>query len=84
MTGRDLIKYILDNHLEDEPIFKDGKFAGFMTIEEAAIKFEVGAATVQTWILFNLIDYVEFGMLRYIPYNAKHPYGGKEEQCESC
>lgn len=84
MLCRDLIKYILDNHLEDEPVFQNGRFAGFMGIEEAAIKFEVGAATIQTWILFNLIDYVEFGSLRYIPCNAKHPYGGKEEPCENC
>ena len=29
ITGRDLINYILTNHLENEPIFKDGKPIGF-------------------------------------------------------
>ena len=35
MTGRELILYILSNGLENEPVFKDGKFIGFMTEEEA-------------------------------------------------
>jgi hypothetical protein len=44
MTGRDLIVYILQNNLENEPVFKDGKFIGFMTEGEAAEKFDVGVA----------------------------------------
>lgn len=50
MTGRDLILYILKNGLEDEPVFKDGKFIGFVTIEEVAVKESVGTATVHAWI----------------------------------
>lgn len=46
MTGRDLIVYILANHLEDEPIFKDGKFIGTLGIEEAAAKLDAGNATL--------------------------------------
>lgn len=47
MTGRDLIIYILQNNLEDEEIFKDGKLMGFSTIEEAAIKLRTTAATIE-------------------------------------
>ena len=41
MTGRDLIIYILENGLEDEPVFKDGKFIGFITTGEAAVQCNV-------------------------------------------
>ena len=50
MKGRDLILYILANGLEDEPVFENGRLLGFMTLDEAALKFEVGAATVRVWI----------------------------------
>ena len=50
MTGRDLIIYILKNGLEDEPIYKDGRFVGMLTIDEAAVKKQVGPATIQSWI----------------------------------
>ena len=52
ITGRDLINYILTNHLENEPIFKDGKPIGFLTVEEAAVKLKVGTETVK--VLFNV------------------------------
>lgn len=52
MTGRELILYILENGLEDEPIFKDGKFIGFITAGEAAAKMDVGVATV--YVLISL------------------------------
>ena len=45
MTGRDLIVYILENHLENEELFNDGNFLGFLTIDEAAAVialFELG------------------------------------------
>lgn len=50
MTGRDLIVYILSNNLENEPVFKDGKFIGCITAGEAAAKMGVGVATILTWI----------------------------------
>lgn len=56
MSGRELIVYILENHLEDEEVFKDGKFVGFLTLEEAAIKLGSGTATVQVLLGMNEID----------------------------
>ena len=50
MTGRDLIIYISENHLEDEELFKDGKIPGLLTYEEAAIKFAVGKETIIAWV----------------------------------
>lgn len=61
MTGRDLIIYILKNNLEDEPIFKDGSFIGFMTMDEAAMKYNVGVATIYAWMILGHLDYVRIG-----------------------
>lgn len=52
MTGRELIIYILTNHLEDVQIFEDGKIPGCLTVEEAAVKLNVGIETVK--ILYQL------------------------------
>ena len=38
MTGKDLIKYILENDLENEPIVQNGKILGFLSLEEAAVR----------------------------------------------
>lgn len=43
MTGRELIIYILENHLED---------VSLCTIEEAAVKLNTGVATVKA--LYNI------------------------------
>lgn len=71
MTGRELIIYILENGLEDEPVFKDGKFIGFITTGEAAVQCNVGIATIHALIKEKLIDgvYVNEGL--YIPGNFK-------------
>lgn len=73
MTGRDLIIYILENNLEDEEMFKDNKFAGFMSVDEAAVKFEVGIYTVCYWLANNMLPYIQLGTDFYIPVNAKRP-----------
>lgn len=73
MTGRELIIYILENGLEDELVFKDGKFIGFITIGEAAAKMNVGSATVNAFILQNKIESVPVVSGVYIPANFKSP-----------
>ena len=67
MTGRDLIIYILKNNLEDNPVFEDGRLLGFMTIPEAAVKLNVGVATVKMWCDMNRIEHFDFGGTIYIP-----------------
>jgi hypothetical protein len=73
MTGRDLIVYILANNLENEPIFKDGKFIGFLTAGEAAAKMNVGVATIYVWVSQKLIDGALIGDTLYIPANFEPP-----------
>lgn len=73
MTGRELIVYILQNNLEDRDIFMNGKFLDFMTVKEAAAKFEVGEATVKVWIKMNMLPYIQIGEDIFIPKDAKDP-----------
>ena len=67
MTGRDLIIYILQNNLENEPVFKDGKLLGFKTITEIASENDVGNETVCTWIHLDMIPYVKLSSDVLIP-----------------
>lgn len=73
LTGKDLIVYILENDLEDNVFFKDGKFVGFMTLDEAAIKFNVGKDTVLTWYILGMIEGVNIGKDVYILPTAENP-----------
>lgn len=74
MTGRDLIIYILENHLEDEELFKDGKLPGLMTYEEAAVKFDVGKETIIAWVKNRYLKAVTIYGNHYIPENAELNY----------
>lgn len=56
MTGRELIIYILENGLEDQQIFENGKFVGFLTIGEAAQKLGYGIETVKAMIETGVIE----------------------------
>ena len=71
MTGRDLIVYILANGLENEPVVKNGRIIGFLTVGEIAEKMDVGLATVHAWINQNRIPSVTVSESIYIPANAK-------------
>lgn len=66
MTGRDLIVYILSNHLEDEPVFLDKGFLNLLTADEAAVRMNVGPATIQVWFELGLLDGVMVGDELYI------------------
>lgn len=70
MNGRDLIIYILQNHLEDEPVFQDDKILGFITDAEAAVKFGVGIATIRVWVNNDELPGLRVGEQLYIPANA--------------
>ena len=73
MTGRELILYILSHGLEEEPVYKDGKFIGFMTAGEAAVKMNVGIMTIHVWVSQKKLDGFMFGDMLYIPADAKSP-----------
>ncbi len=67
MTGKDLIIYILENNLENEPIFKNGKLVGFLTAVEAAEKLDVGIATIYALVDLRLLNGIFIGDAVYIP-----------------
>lgn len=73
VTGKDLIIYILQNDLEDAPVFEDGRLLGFMTAIEAAVKFEVTTATIFAWVQLGQLEGVTIGTELYIPGNAERP-----------
>ena len=66
MTGRELIIYILQHDLLDKPLFSDGNIMGFITVEEAAVKHNVGLATIMYWIQAKDIPYISNGETVYI------------------
>lgn len=73
LTAKEWIVYILQNELEDEPMFKDGKLLGFMTIVEAAAKFDVGIATVRVWINEEKLPAFQLGNETFIPALCERP-----------
>ena len=68
MTGRELIMYILENHLEDEPVFQNGTFVGYVSDVKFAEILGVGVATVRAWIMMGRIkDAIMIGDVMFVP-----------------
>ena len=61
MTGKELILYILQNNLENVEVFEEGFFIGFMSEEEAAVKFGVGVATIRAWNYYGKLKGTQIG-----------------------
>ena len=61
MTGKDLIIYILQNNLENEDLFGDGRFLGLLNVEETAARMNVGPATIMLWYATGMLDGVNIG-----------------------
>ena len=80
MTGRDLILYILENNLENEPVVKDGIFIGLMSEEEAAAKFDVGVSTIRVYNTLKMLDGIEISGKLYFLRNAKNPREKDDEK----
>ena len=68
--------YILQNQLEDEPVYQDGMLLGFMSEVEAALRFGVGMATIRAWYYGGMIEGVKIGNLIFISATAKQPVQG--------
>lgn len=56
MTGRELIIYIMTNHLEDKEVIKDGVFVGLISEDKVAAKFGVGVGTIRTWVTLGKLN----------------------------
>ena len=69
MTGRELILYILENNLENEPVVNDGRFIGFLTLSEVANRLDVGIHTINAWIALGRIPAITLHGKIYIPAN---------------
>lgn len=61
----------MENKLEDAPLFNNGRFLGFLTVSEYAVKHDVGEETVRTWFDLGYIDGLLIYDELYIPHNAK-------------
>ena len=90
MTGRELIMYILENHLEDEPVFQNGAFVGYVTDKKFAETLGVGLATVHTWMALGYVKgAVTIGDITYIPTSCdietaiKTEYQGSDDKCKT-
>lgn len=70
ITGKDLIIYILENNLENAPVFNNGRFLMFSTINETAVRFNTGPTVVKIWVERGDLPYVKIGNEIYIPRNA--------------
>lgn len=73
MTGRELILYILQNRLEDVDVNDKAFSEGFMTVLEAAAKFEVGTHTIMLWCDWGSLPCVKICDTRLILRDAPDP-----------
>ncbi|MBQ0089526.1 MAG: helix-turn-helix domain-containing protein [Prevotellaceae bacterium] len=74
MTCRELMLIVLANHLEDEPLYSDnGILIGFMTVEDAAKRFNVDESTVLFWINNDLMEGIKSNGNVIVPVNAVDP-----------
>jgi hypothetical protein len=73
MTGKELILYILQNNLEDTVVLQNGVFIGFMSEEEAAVKFGVGIATIRAWYYCKWLKGTQIGDSLYFLKDAADP-----------
>lgn len=73
MTGKELILYILQNNLENTVVLEDGFFVGFMTEDEAAIKFGVGPATIRAWYSCKMLKGTKIGDTLYFRKDVADP-----------
>lgn len=73
MTGKELILYILQNNLEDTVVLDKGFFVGFMTEEEAAVKFGVGTAQIRAWYNCRMLQGTQIGDSLYFRKDTADP-----------
>ncbi len=74
MTGRELIIFIVTNHLEDEYIIENGVFPGFITVEEAAVMWHTGRAIIKGLYKRNKVKGLVVDGEIYIYKNQSNPF----------
>lgn len=73
MTGKELILYILQNNLENTIVLSDGFFVGFMTEEEAAVRFGVGVGQIRAWYTCKMLNGTQIGDSLYFRKDVADP-----------
>ena len=74
MTGRELMMFILENGLENENIFSGDILSELcMTADEAAIKFNTGVSTINSWIKMGKIPTLTINGITYVYKHAEDP-----------
>lgn len=71
MTGKELIIYILENNLLNVSVFEDNSIVGLLTTDQAAIKLNVGKATITAYVMTKRLDEVVIGGKTFIIDNAR-------------
>lgn len=66
MTGRDLIIYILENHLEDVEIFNDGAKPFLVPLDKAAVELGFGLASAKALLRIGKIKGIKINDKYYI------------------
>lgn len=79
MTCKELMLYILANDLEHELVFDHGRFVGFMTIDEVALKMNIGIAAVCALIEQGMLDHICVGNTLFVPANFKTERNKQDE-----
>lgn len=83
MNGRELIIHILLNDLENIDIFSEEFFKALLpSIENVAVQFNVGVATVNTWLDNGYLEGVEFNGVTYIFPNSLEKFAEKKANLE--
>ena len=66
MTGRDIILYILENHLEDELFFNNDSIIGLLNTYQAATKMGVGPETINAWFELKVVPKIQIDQTSFI------------------
>jgi len=77
MTGRELMIFILENHLEDVELLRDEQtivdILDLVTVDKKAAECGVGPVTVETWIRTGCMSGIEINGVKYVPAGAERP-----------
>ncbi len=74
MTGRELILYIVENHLEDFEMFDDNMLPKVMTVDETALKWGCGPSTVKALIDMGTVKGIKTKTMYLVLMSNKNPF----------
>lgn len=77
MNGRELIIYIVENGLENVNLFSKEFFSFMLTIEQVAVKFNVGIATVKAWIQNGCLYAIKVDDVTYVTPDSLNEFVAK-------